>query len=55
MFEGLVPAGAIGHAADQAADLVDDLGMENPQRGMRIGMLRLQLQSPFQTAPHLGR
>ena len=49
---GLGRLGAVGQAADHRADLADDLGVVERQRGMRLGMLRGPLERGFQRDPH---
>ena len=45
---------AVGQAADHRADLVDDLGVIERQRGMRLGMPGRQFQGRVQRLAHLA-
>ncbi|WP_297114110.1 hypothetical protein [Thermomonas sp.] len=50
---GFAGLGAVGQAADHRADLVDDLGVVQGQRGVRLGVLRLALEGGVQRHPDL--
>ena len=53
-LEAEVVGGAVGHAADQGADLVDHLRVEVAQRDVGVGMPRLQLQRALECRPDLA-
>ena len=46
---------AVGQTADHRADLVDDLGVVERQRGVRLGVLKGQLERRFQRGADLCR
>ena len=45
---------AVGHAANQRADLADDLGVVDRQRGVGLGVLGVELQGLVQALAHLA-
>ena len=54
VLERLALAGAVGHATDELAHLVDDFGVVHAQRGVRFGMQRLQFERSLQAVEYLA-